>query len=68
MKKVGMLAAVAMTATLGAGNPIFDGWYADPQIRLYGDTYWIFPTYSHGYNDQLFLDEKGDVKPIVMTE
>ena len=37
-------------------NPILDGWYADPQIRLYGDTYWIFPTYSHGYNDQLFLD------------
>ena len=61
------------TARLGTGgrawrNPILDGWYADPQIRLYGDTYWIFPTYSHGYNDQLFLDEKGDIKPIVMTE
>lgn len=25
-------------------NPLFEGWYADPQIRLYGDTYWIFPT------------------------
>ena len=37
-------------------NPLFEGWYADPQIRLYGDTYWIFPTYSHGYTEQLFLD------------
>ena len=25
-------------------NPLFEGWYADPQIRLFGDTYWIFPT------------------------
>ena len=27
-------------------NPILDGWYADPQIRRYGDEYWIFPTFS----------------------
>ncbi|GEM_PF-2504714 len=37
-------------------NPLFDGWYADPQIRRYGDTYWIFPTYSHAYSEQLFID------------
>lgn len=37
-------------------NPLFDGWYADPQIRLYGDTYWIFPTYSHDFKEQTHLD------------
>jgi beta-xylosidase len=37
-------------------NPLFEGWYADPQIRLYGDTYWIFPTYSHRFEEQTFMD------------
>ena len=37
-------------------NPLFEGWYADPQIRRFGDTYWIFPTYSHDYHEQLFFD------------
>ena len=31
---------------LAIENPILDGWYADPQIRRYGDGYWIFPTFS----------------------
>ena len=25
-------------------NPLFGRHRADPQIRLFGDTYWIFPT------------------------
>lgn len=25
-------------------NPLFPGYYADPQIRHFGDRYWIFPT------------------------
>ncbi len=29
-----------------AGNPIFPGWYADPEGIIFGDTYWIFPTFS----------------------
>ena len=37
-------------ATGCLGCPIFDGWYADPQIRRYGDTYWVFPTRSGGGN------------------
>ena len=37
-------------------NPLFEGWYADPQIRRYGDTYWIFPTYSHDYHEQMHID------------
>ncbi len=50
-------ASVALTAACCMGaNPIFDGWYADPQIRQYGDTFWIFPTYSHSFKEQLFFD------------
>jgi beta-xylosidase len=29
-----------------AGNPVFPGWYADPEGIIFGDTYWIFPTFS----------------------
>ncbi len=29
-----------------AGNPVFPGWYADPEGIIFGDTYWIFPTWS----------------------
>ncbi|MDR7295112.1 beta-xylosidase [Pelomonas aquatica] len=29
-----------------AGNPALPGWYADPEIHIFGDRYWIYPTYS----------------------
>ena len=29
-----------------AGNPVLPGWYADPEAVIFGDTYWIYPTYS----------------------
>ena len=32
-----------------AGNPVFPGWYADPEGIIFGDEYWIFPTYSDDY-------------------
>ncbi|RPE05380.1 arabinan endo-1,5-alpha-L-arabinosidase [Chitinophaga lutea] len=39
-----------------AGNPVFPGWYADPEGIIYGKKYWIFPTYSAPYNKQVFFD------------
>lgn len=39
-----------------SGNPILPGWYADPEARIFEGEYWIFPTYSAPYNDQLFFD------------
>jgi hypothetical protein len=42
--------------TAEAGNPIIDGWYADPDTEIYNDEYWIFPTYSADYDQQVFLD------------
>ena len=29
-----------------AGNPVFPGWYADPEAIIFGKEYWIFPTFS----------------------
>jgi beta-xylosidase len=48
--------------TLSAGkitaqhNPVIEGYYADPEGIQYGNTYWIFPTYSAKYKDQIFMD------------
>lgn len=39
-----------------SGNPIFEGWYADPEGVVFGDEYWIYPTYSAPFRKQLFLD------------
>ena len=38
------------------GNPVLDGWYADPEAVILGDRYWIFPTYSAPYDEQVFID------------
>jgi beta-xylosidase len=37
-------------------NPILPGWYADPEGILLDDTYWIYPTFSAPYNEQVFMD------------
>ncbi len=37
-------------------NPVFDGWYADPEGVVFGDKYWIYPTYSAPFEQQLYMD------------
>jgi beta-xylosidase len=32
-----------------SGNPIFPGWYADPEARIFNKTYWVYPTFSDDY-------------------
>jgi beta-xylosidase len=39
-----------------SGNPVFPGWYADPEGTVFGKKYWIYPTYSAPYNKQVFMD------------
>jgi beta-xylosidase len=39
-----------------AGNPVFKGWYADPEATIFGNEYWIYPTYSDEYDKQVFFD------------
>jgi beta-xylosidase len=46
----------ALPQTPRSGNPIFPGWYADPEARIFENQYWIYPTYSAPYNEQIFMD------------
>lgn len=39
-----------------SGNPLFPGWYADPEATIFNNQYWIFPTYSAPYHEQVFMD------------
>lgn len=39
-----------------SGNPIFEGWFADPEAVVFEDGYWVYPTYSNTYDKQLHLD------------
>jgi len=56
-----VLLVLAFTTSLLAqksksGNPVFPGWYADPEGIIFGDQYWIYPTYSAPYDKQVYLD------------
>jgi beta-xylosidase len=39
-----------------SGNPVFPGWYADPEGIIFNKQYWIYPTYSAPYNKQVHMD------------
>ncbi|HEX7815120.1 glycoside hydrolase family 43 protein [Dyella sp.] len=39
-----------------AANPVFPGWYADPEAAIYGKQYWIYPTTSDAYAKQTYFD------------
>ena len=42
--------------SLHSGNPLFPGWYADPEGAVFNQQYWIYPTYSALYDQQVFFD------------
>lgn len=52
---IGILHAQKDTAQKN-GNPVFPGWYADPEGIIFNKTYWIYPTYSAPYSKQVFFD------------
>lgn len=64
-----MCTALALSLPLGgcaseprrAGNPIVQGWYADPEGAIFRDEsgrrrFWIYPTYSAPYDQQTHFD------------
>lgn len=55
---VACLAGEPPRATVPAksGNPIFPGWYADPEGAVFGGRFWVYPTYSAPYEQQVFFD------------
>lgn len=48
--------ALAQTSKKTAGNPVFPGWYADPEGAIFDKTYWIYPTWSAPFDEQVFFD------------
>ena len=48
--------SIGNSDTATSGNPVFPGWYADPEAAIFGKKYWIYPTYSAPYNQQVFFD------------
>lgn len=46
----------AATRKATSGNPVFKGWYADPEGVVFGNEYWIYPTSSLPYSEQTHLD------------
>ena len=40
-------------------NPVIKGWYADPEATIYGDQYWIFPTFSDAYSTEMPAPKPG---------
>ena len=62
-KKV-KITPVKGTPVTTSGNPLFEGWYADPEVAILDGEYWIFPTYS----DIWTADGSEPVYPTERTE
>lgn len=56
--KLGKLFCMFLLPLFAAGqqNPVIDGWYADPEAAVFHKAYWIYPTYSAKYRQQVFMD------------
>ncbi|HEY3266694.1 MAG TPA: glycoside hydrolase family 43 protein [Armatimonadota bacterium] len=39
-----------------SGNPVFPGWYADPELHLFRGKYFIYPTTSENYELQTYFE------------
>ena len=50
------VASAQESAPKTSGNPLFPGWYADPEVAFFEGQYWIFPTFSAPFDNQLFFD------------
>ena len=65
---IAALMALAALQAPRSGNPIFEGYYADPEVRVFEQQYWIYPTYSAPYGQQLFLDAFSSTDLVTWTK
>ncbi len=52
----GSAGAQVTAGKASSGNPLFPGWYADPEGVIFNKQWWIYSTFSAPYNKQVFLD------------
>ena len=68
-----LLAAALLTVLAGhaqrgpkpaqlSGNPILPGWYADPEVAIFNNQYWIYPTLSAVVGDTYPANEPVGVR------
>jgi len=48
--------AIAQQKKEFSGNPVIPGWNADPEAKIFEGQYWIYPTYSAPYEEQVRMD------------
>ena len=48
--------ATSFSQEKATGNPVINGWYADPDAGIFSNQCWIYPTYSAPYEQQVFVD------------
>jgi len=65
--RVALIAVLALQAPR-SGNPVIEGWYADPEARIFEGRYWLYPTYSAPYDQQLFLDAFSSTDLVTWTK
>jgi beta-xylosidase len=51
-----LITSFALAQKNHSGNPIIRGWYADPEAAIFKNLFWIYPTYSDKYEQQVFFD------------
>ncbi|MEV6491359.1 glycoside hydrolase family 43 protein [Actinoplanes sp. NPDC051633] len=62
------VAAPPDLTTAEAGNPFVGGWYADPDVAIYNNRYYVFPTASRPYAEQTYLDAFSSTDLITWTK
>ena len=63
-----LLGGVGSAQAPRSGNPIIEGWYADPEAHVFEGRYWIYPTYSARYNQQVFMDAFSSTDLVTWTK
>jgi len=57
---IGLSACLSLAASAQqkgtSGNPVIPGWNADPEAKIFNHLYWIYPTYSAPYEEQVHMD------------
>lgn len=56
LRRIAFTATLAFATSASATNPVFPGWYADPEAAIFQHQYWIYPTTSVRYAEQTRFD------------